>query len=208
MAIRDDGEITHPFDDINPGTEIYQYEIRELIGAGGMGVVYRAHDKKLDRKVALKFLARQLCLDSDCRERFKGEAQAAARLNHPNIIVIHEVNEYEGRPYFAMEYVDGTSLQKYIAKRRLSIEEILEIAIQVSDGLAEAHNREIIHGDIKPSNILMNTRGRAKIVDFGRRSRFRELPWIPGRTSSRSASFCTKSSPARPRLCAIRSAIP
>ncbi len=168
MTIRDgDGEITHPFDDINPGTEIYQYEIRELIGAGGMGVVYQARDKQLDREVALKFLARQLCLDPECRERFKGEAQAAAQLNHPNIIVIHEVNEYEGRPYFAMEFVDGTSLQKYIAKRRLSIEEILEIAIQVSDGLAEAHNRGITHGDIKPSNILMNTRGRAKIVDFG-----------------------------------------
>jgi len=168
MAIQgDSGDITHPFDDINPGTEIYQYEIRDLIGAGGMGVVYHAHDKKLDRAVALKFLGRQLCLDADCRERFKGEAQAAAQLSHPNIIVIHEVNEYEGRPYFAMEYVDGTSLQKYIAKRRLSIEEILEIAIQVSDGLAEAHNRGIIHGDIKPSNILMNRRGRAKIVDFG-----------------------------------------
>lgn len=168
MAIRNgNGEITHPFDDINPGTEIYQYEIRELIGAGGMGVVYQAHDKNLDRAVALKFLARELCLDAGCRERFKGEAQAAAQLNHPNIIVIHEVNEYEGRPYFAMEFVDGTSLRKYIARRRLSIEEILEIAIQVSDGLAEAHTRGVIHGDIKPSNILMNTRGRAKIVDFG-----------------------------------------
>ncbi len=103
MTIQDgNGEITHPFDNINPGTEIHQYEIRELIGAGGMGVVYQARDKKLDRMVALKFLARQLCLDADCRRRFKGEAQAAAQLNHPNIIVIHEVNEYEGRPYFAM----------------------------------------------------------------------------------------------------------
>jgi len=160
-------DLTHPFDNIEPGVSINQYTVRELIGSGGMGVVFLAHDESLDRTAALKFLGRHLCLDENCRDRFMHEARATARLNHPNIVTVYEVNEFVGRPYFAMEFVDGSSLRRYLTKRSASMEEILEIAIQVCDGLTDAHKHGIIHRDIKPSNILMSERGRAKIVDFG-----------------------------------------
>ncbi len=163
----EDEEIT-PSTDIFPvGTTIAHYTIKKVLGLGGMGSVYLAHDTKLDRKVALKFLSKALCQDQESLSRFKHEAQAAARLNHPNIITIHEVSEFKGQPFIVMEYVEGGSLRDYVSDRHLTIEEILELAIQISDGLAEAHKQDIIHRDIKPSNILVSDFGRAKIVDFG-----------------------------------------
>jgi serine/threonine protein kinase/Flp pilus assembly protein TadD len=149
------------------GTVITRYVIQNVIGFGAMGVVYLAYDNDLERKVALKFLSKHLYQDQDCRSRFQHEAQAVAQLNHPNIVTIHEVGEYEALPFIAMEYVEGGSLDDYITKRRLSVEEVLELAIQISDGLTEAHSHGIIHRDIKPSNILVSNLGRAKIVDFG-----------------------------------------
>lgn len=163
----EDEEITLSAEIFATGTKIKHYIIEKVIGIGGMGAVYIAHDTKLDRNVALKFLSKILCQDQDSRSRFKREAQAVAQLNHPNIITIHEVSEYKGQPFIAMEHVEGSSLADYVLDRRLSIEEILELAIQISDGLAEAHKHGIIHRDIKPSNILVSDRGRAKIVDFG-----------------------------------------
>jgi serine/threonine protein kinase/Flp pilus assembly protein TadD len=149
------------------GETVSHYKIVEKLGEGGMGEVYLADDTKLNRKVALKFLPVQLASDGELKERFKREAQAAAALNHPNIITIHEVAEYQNRPFIAMEYVEGESLKDLIAKKELSIHEVLDIALQISDGLAVAHQAGIVHRDIKPQNILMGKDGRARICDFG-----------------------------------------
>jgi TolB-like protein/Flp pilus assembly protein TadD/predicted Ser/Thr protein kinase len=146
---------------------VSHYRIVEKIGAGGMGEVYLAEDTKLDRKVALKFLPPHLCQDEDCRKRFKREAQAVAKLNHPNIITIHEVAEYQGRPFFAMELVEGQSLRDLVKGKQLSIDRIIELAIQVCDGLSAAHDKKVVHRDIKPSNIVIDAYGRPKILDFG-----------------------------------------
>jgi serine/threonine protein kinase/Tfp pilus assembly protein PilF len=146
---------------------VSHYRIVEKIGAGGMGEVYLADDTELDRQVALKFLPHHMCADEDCRARFKREAQAAAKLNHPNIITIHEVSEYNGRPYFAMEHVGGQPLNDFIKESGLSIESAIDICLQLSDGLAKAHREGIIHRDIKPSNIIIDPDGRPRLLDFG-----------------------------------------
>lgn len=152
---------------LGEGTVVLHYVIQRLIDSGAAAVVYLAEDKDLDRRVALKFLSADLAHDQSWRQRFQREAQAVAQLNHPHIVTIYEVGEFEGQPFIAMEYVEGGSLDEYIQKRRIPAEEALELAIQISDGLAEAHARGIVHRDIKPSNILVTERGRAKIVDFG-----------------------------------------
>jgi serine/threonine protein kinase/tetratricopeptide (TPR) repeat protein len=158
---------TQSFVALTSGTMVSHYKIIEKIGAGGMGEVYLAEDTELDRKVALKFLPSYLCQDEDCRVRFKREARAAAKLNHPNIVTIHEVGEYQGRPFFAMEHVEGQTLKDFSAGKDLTIKQILELGIQISEGLNAAHEKGVIHRDIKPSNILIDSHGRAKIVDFG-----------------------------------------
>jgi len=152
---------------LSEGTEVLHYVIKALIDSGSASIVYLAEDRDLDRRVALKFLASELAHDPAWRDRLRREAQSVARLNHPHIVTIYEVGEFGGQPFIAMEYVDGGSLDGYLAKRRPTVEEALELAIQISDGLAEAHGRGLIHRDIKPSNILVTERGRAKIVDFG-----------------------------------------
>jgi non-specific serine/threonine protein kinase len=149
------------------GKTISHYRIIDKLGEGGMGEVYLAQDTKLNRRVALKFLPVQLASDGELKERFKREAQAAAALNHPNIITIHEVAEYETRPFIAMEYVEGESLKDVIVRKELSIGEALDIALQISDGLAVAHQAGIVHRDIKPQNVLMGKDGRVRICDFG-----------------------------------------
>ncbi|MDH4158058.1 MAG: tetratricopeptide repeat protein, partial [candidate division Zixibacteria bacterium] len=149
------------------GTIVSHYRIISKIGVGGMGEVYLADDTELDRKVALKFLAPHLCQDEDCRTRFKREAQAAARLSHPNIITVFEVAEHQGRPFFAMEYIEGLSLRDYASRKELSIGQILEIGVQVCEGLQAAHEAGVTHRDIKPSNVVIDSRGRVRIVDFG-----------------------------------------
>jgi serine/threonine protein kinase/tetratricopeptide (TPR) repeat protein len=149
------------------GTVINHYRIIDKIGAGGMGEVYLAEDTKLNRKVALKFLPLHLCQDPDCRTRFKREAQAAAKLNHPNIVTIYEVSEFNGRPFFAMEHVEGQSLRELIKAKDLPIERVMELAIQICEGLHKAHQSGIVHRDVKPANILIDADGRAKILDFG-----------------------------------------
>ena len=158
---------TRSFTPITKGTMISHYKIIEKIGAGGMGEVYLAEDTKLNRKVALKFLPPHLCQDEDCRARFKREAQAAAGIDHPNIAGIYEVGEYNGRPFYSMQVVEGQSLREVVAGKDLPVERIIEIAIQVCEGLQAAHDKGIIHRDIKPSNILIDSHGRVRIVDFG-----------------------------------------
>ena len=165
---REDGmDNTRSYVPITKGTTISHYKIIEKIGAGGMGEVYLAEDTELNRNVALKFLPLHLCRDEDCRARFKREAQATAKLNHPNIVTIHEVSEYQGRPYFAMEHIEGRALGDVIKKNELSVSEIVELAIGISEGLSKAHQSGIIHRDIKPSNIVLDADDRPKLLDFG-----------------------------------------
>jgi serine/threonine protein kinase/Tfp pilus assembly protein PilF len=149
------------------GKDISHYKVIEKLGQGGMGEVYLAEDTKLNRKVALKFLPIQYVSDRDLKTRFKREGQAAAALNHPNIITIHEVSEYEGRPYMAMEYVEGGSLKDLIGAGKMSVAQVTNLAAQISEGLAKAHQTGIVHRDIKPQNILIDADGRPRICDFG-----------------------------------------
>jgi len=144
-----------------------KYKIIEEIGRGGMGVVLKAEDKKLKRIVALKFLPPELSVFPEAKERFIREAQAAAALDHPNICTIYEAEEAEGQAYIAMAYIEGQSLRERIAKSPLPAEEAMDIAVQVAEGLEEAHKKGIIHRDIKSANIMVTEKGQAKIMDFG-----------------------------------------
>jgi serine/threonine protein kinase/tetratricopeptide (TPR) repeat protein len=158
---------TRSFAVLHKGTSVNQYEIIDKIGAGGMGEVYLAEDTKLKREVALKFLPAHLCWDTNLTLRFIREAEATAKLNHPNVITIHDVDEYKGRPFFAMELVKGLSLRKYATDKDPSLTQIVDLAMQICQGLAAAHDKQIVHRDIKPANIVVDSQGRAKILDFG-----------------------------------------
>jgi serine/threonine protein kinase/tetratricopeptide (TPR) repeat protein len=163
----DPNDITRSHLQLARDTTIGHYRVIEKIGAGGMGEVYLAEDTELNRKVALKFLPPNLCQDSDCRARFKREAQAAAKLNHPNIVTIYEVSEFNSRPFFAMEHVEGLRLDEYLKQKTPSLDKILDLAARVCEGLREAHSSGIVHRDIKPGNILVDKSGRVRILDFG-----------------------------------------
>jgi serine/threonine-protein kinase len=162
-----DNDNTHTHIVLTKGTVVSHYRIIEKIGAGGMGEVYLAEDTELNRKVALKFLPPHLCQDEDCRARFKREAQTAAVLEHPNIVTIHEVSEHQGRPYIVMQYMEGQSLRDLMKGKELSLDRIIDLAIQICDGLGAANDRKIVHRDIKPSNIVIDAYGRPRILDFG-----------------------------------------
>jgi eukaryotic-like serine/threonine-protein kinase len=144
-----------------------KYRIIGVLGRGGMGVVFKAEDVKLKRPVALKLLPVELSHFAEAKERFLREAQVAAALDHPNLCTIYEVGEQDGQAYIAMAYVDGKSLKAEIARAPLKIDETLRIAIQVAEGLEEAHRNRIIHRDIKPANVMLTAKGQAKIMDFG-----------------------------------------
>ncbi len=150
-----------------PEQTIAHYRIIGLLGAGGMGAVYKAYDKKLDRVVALKLLPTEYISQQDRRRRFLQEARAASALNHPHILTVYEVGEDDGKPYIAMEYVEGETLRQKIRSRALQIKETLDIAIQIAEGLAKAHEAGIIHRDLKPENLMIRRDGYAKILDFG-----------------------------------------
>jgi serine/threonine protein kinase/Flp pilus assembly protein TadD len=146
---------------------ILHYTILEKIGQGGMGVVYKAHDTKLDRTVAIKFLPPHIAADSDERERFKVEAKAAASLNHPNIAHIYAIEEHNGNSLIVMEHIEGQELKEIISQNVLTVKDAVNIAVQIADGLNAAHSKNIIHRDIKSANIMLTDSYQAKIMDFG-----------------------------------------
>jgi DNA helicase-2/ATP-dependent DNA helicase PcrA len=146
---------------------IAHYRILEPLGAGGMGAVYKAHDEKLDRVVAIKVLPPDSVAHDDRRRRFLQEARAASALNHPHILTIYEIGESDDKPYIVMEYIQGETLRRKIAGRPLPLFRALEIAIQVAEGLAKAHEHGIVHRDLKPENLMITKDGYAKILDFG-----------------------------------------
>jgi len=145
---------TQSYSSIPQGTVFSHYRIIQMIGMGGMGEVYQAEDTELGRKVALKFMPQQFLSDVDAQARFEREAQAAAALNHPNIVTIHEVAKYKGRPFFAMELIEGPSLRDLIRQEELPLNRVFEVAVQVGEALREAHDAKVVHRDIKPANIL------------------------------------------------------
>jgi TolB-like protein/lipoprotein NlpI/predicted Ser/Thr protein kinase len=165
MEPDDDKTQTHIV--LTAGTEVGHYRIIEKIGAGGMGEVYLAEDTQLDRTAALKFLPPHLCQDEECRERFKREAQAAAKLDHPNIVSVYEVGEFQGRPFFAMAHVEGKSLREVIKLGKLTIQDAVKCTMQILEGLHKAHESGVVHRDIKPGNIIIDAENRPRIVDFG-----------------------------------------
>src|SRR5687768_6542150 len=161
------------------GKTVGQYRVTARLGAGGMGEVFLAEDTRLGRRAAIKFLPADMAADPERRQRFLTEARAASSLNHPHVCVVYDVGEDEGRPFIAMELVEGRSLDAVVKQGPLAIPRVVEIAAQVADALDAAHASRIVHRDIKPANISLTDRGQVKVLDFGLAKR------MPGQAADR-----------------------
>src|ERR1700739_3538828 len=152
---------------LTSGTKLAPYEIESLLGAGGMGEVYRAHDSRLNRTVAIKVLPASFSADRERLQRFAQEARAAAALNHPNILSIFDIGEEQGAPYVVSELLEGETLRERVRNGPLPIRRVIDYAVQVAKGLAAAHEKGIVHRDLKPENLFLTHDNRVKILDFG-----------------------------------------
>ena len=152
---------------LTPGTRLGLYEIVALLGAGGMGEVYRARDPRLGRDVALKVLPEALALSPDRLARFEREAKTVAGLNHPNIVVLHSIEEHEGIRFLTMELVEGQSLDRHLTPGGLPVARVLELGTALAEALAAAHEKGVVHRDLKPANVIVTREGRLKVLDFG-----------------------------------------
>jgi eukaryotic-like serine/threonine-protein kinase len=155
------------------GAVISHYRITGKLGIGGMGVVYEAEDTRLPRKVALKFLPEEMAGDPDAVRRFRREAETIALLNHPQICTIYDIGDHDGRSFIAMECVEGVNLKTHMARKTIETPELTEIALQITRALEAAHDKGIVHRDIKPGNIIVSEGGAVKVLDFGLARRFR-----------------------------------
>ncbi len=149
------------------GRVVSHYEILAKLGEGGMGVLYKARDSRLDRLVALKILPPDKVKDPERRRRFVQEARAASALNHPHIVTVYDIDETDGVHFIAMEHVEGTTLADRIGRRGLALGDALKHAVQIADALAQAHAKGIVHRDLKPANVMVTANGSTKVLDFG-----------------------------------------
>ncbi|HEY3619207.1 MAG TPA: serine/threonine-protein kinase, partial [Candidatus Sulfotelmatobacter sp.] len=152
---------------LTPGARLGDYEVQRLIGSGGMGEVYQARDTRLDREVAIKVLPAVLSHDPDRLRRFEQEARAAAALNHPNILAVHQMGTYESAPYLVSELLEGSTLRELLQHGPLTVRKVIDYGVQIARGLAAAHEKGITHRDLKPENLFVTKDGRVKILDFG-----------------------------------------
>ncbi len=166
---QDSGELEQPRrEEFQVGQAVGPYEIVALLGSGGMGVVYRARDRRLNRDVALKVLSRALAQDPDRLRRFTLEAQSASALNHSNILVIHDFGTHDGMPYIVSEFIEGETLRERLRPGvPIALSKIIDYALQCASGLVAAHEKNIVHHDLKPENLFVTVDGRIKILDFG-----------------------------------------
>ena len=167
-----------------PGTRFGPYEIQSLLGAGGMGEVYRARDTRLQRTVAIKVLPAHLSSDPDLHARFEQEAKSISRLQHPNICVVHDIGSQDGVDFMVMEYVAGQTLDKLVPSSGMATDQAVRSAIQIAEALACAHAAGIVHRDLKPSNIMVEESGLVKVLDFG-------LAKLAAPTSAEDATMAT-----------------